>query len=83
MTDPKTVLDLTSIAHLHIPTGLCPTFSLDEPESIFTTLETVIEMLVQCLSGVSVAEINSFPVSSSLVSLPLDFVVVSGQTWSV
>ena len=43
-------------------------------EVIFGTLETVFEMLVYCLLGVGLTEINPFPVSPPPFSLPLDFV---------
>jgi len=56
------------------PTHLCHTFSLYKPGSIFSILETIFEMLVHCLPGVGLTEINSFLVSPLLVSLPLDSV---------
>ena len=49
----------------------------------FSTLETVFEILVWCLPGVTLTEINSFPVSLSLVSVPLDFVSRKWLNWSV
>ena len=70
--DSKAVINLT--IRLHVPTSLCPTFSLDKPRSIFSTLETVFEMLVFCLPGVGLTEINPFLVSPLLISLPVDFV---------
>ena len=69
--DPRTRLDLTCIACLHVPTNLCPTFSLYKPSTIFSTLESVFGILVRCLPSV-LTEINSFLASLPLVSLPLD-----------
>ena len=70
VTDPKTMIHLTFTAHLHIVTKPCPTFSLYEPRSIFSTLETIFgEMLVCCcLPSVGLTEINPFLLSPPLVS---------------
>ena len=59
--------------HLHIPPHLCLTLSLCKPGSIFSTWETVFETLVHCLLSAGITEINSFLISPSFVSLPLDF----------
>ena len=57
-----------------VPTDLCSTFSLYKPRSIFSTLETIFEILAYCLPGVGLTEINPSLVSPPAVSLPLDFV---------
>ena len=72
----KTMIHLTS-TYLPIRTHLCPAFSLYKPRGIFSTLETVFEMLIN-FPSVGLPEINSFLVSPPLVSLPLDFV---SQEW--
>lgn len=46
LTDPKTMINLTLTAQLHVPTELCPLFSLYKPGSIVSTFETVFDMLV-------------------------------------
>ena len=53
----------TFTAHLHVPTHLCPTFSLHKPSSIFSTLEA----WVHCVPGVGFSEIrflSCFPTAS-------------------
>lgn len=47
---------------------------LYKSRSIFSTLETVYEMLVLCLPSAGLSEINSSLASPPLTSLPLDFV---------
>jgi len=81
MTEPKTMIDLTFTAHLHVPADLCPTFSLYKPGSIFSTLETAFGSLVPSFPSVGLTEINSFLVSPPLLSLPLNF--VSGEWQSL
>lgn len=66
---------------MHEPTSLCPTFSLHNPGSAFSTLETVSETLVRCLPGADLPEINHFLVSPALICLPLDF--VSSEWWNL
>lgn len=70
VTEPTTMIDLTRTAHPHVPTNLCPTFALYEPGHLFSSLGTVFDMSVRCLPGVGLTEINSFPMSPPLISLP-------------
>lgn len=80
MVDPKRATDLTFSACLPVSTDLCPTFSLHKPESIFSTLETVVEKLVHYLPGTGFTEINPF---SCVTTTCLTTFVVSGQSWSL
>lgn len=53
VTDPMTEISLTFTARLHVPTDLCPTFSLHNPAGLSSTLEMVFETRVQHPPGVS------------------------------
>ena len=69
----ENLINLTLTTQQHLPTDLCPTFSLYKPGSIFSTLETVFETLDRGIPGVGSTEINPFLVAPPLISLPLDF----------
>lgn len=68
---------------LAVSTDFCPTFSLYKSRNIFSSLETVFEIIVCCLPGVGLTEINSFFVSPSLSLCLRILSMASGWVWFV
>lgn len=84
MTDPRTMINLTFPVHLLVPSDLCPTFSLYDPERIFSTVGA-------CLWDVSPLSSRWWPLWNKsfyffhhqpFLRLRI-LLVASGWTWSV